>query len=631
MSDQAHMTSQRLRLLALGALGVVYGDIGTSPLYALKESLHSRHHEGLGEPTVLGILSLILWALILIVSVKYIAIIMRADYKGEGGILALLALLTSEAKRPLGKTAVTVFATLGVFGAALLYGDGVITPAISVLSAVEGVGFAAPSLAPLVLPLTVVILLVLFIFQRIGTGGVGRIFGPVMTVWFLAIAAIGVWQMIQEPGVLRAFNPYWGVTFLTTNGPSGLLVLGSVFLAVTGAEALYADLGHFGRRPISLAWHTLALPALALNYLGQGALVLRDPSAMENPFFASVPSWAFVPMIALATAAAVIASQALISGAFSLTLQAIQLGYCPRLEIRHTSSDECGQIYIPQVNWALMIGCIALVLGFGSSGALASAYGIAVTMTMVITTILFIAVTRRLWNWPIGASILVGGAFLVVELGFLAANIIKIPHGGWFTLVAAGSIFILMRTWKRGRTALFERIQPSLLPLDLFLENLDYSPPTVVPGCAVFLTSNPDTTPLALLHNLKHNKVLHQTVIILSVKTELRAYVEPEVERISVRSLSHGFHQVVALYGYMDEPHIPQLLERLREERDIPFSPNDVTYFVSRERLVKGSHGKLKNWEMGLFSVQSKHGTSPADFFHLPPDRVVEIGMQISF
>lgn len=617
-------------MLALGAIGIVYGDIGTSPLYALKESLHSQNHANLGEPTILGILSLILWALILIVSVKYIAIIMRADYRGEGGILALLALLTSEEKRPFGKTAVTIFATLGLFGAALLYGDGLITPAISVLSAVEGLGFAAPALTPMILPITVGILLALFAFQHLGTGGVGRVFGPIMTIWFLAIGTIGLWQLIHEPSVLRAFNPMWGLNYLATNGPSGFLVLGSVFLAATGAEALYADLGHFGRRPISVAWHSLVLPALAFNYLGQGALVLRDPSAIENPFFASVPGWAFVPMLALATVAAVIASQALISGAFSLTLQAIQLGYCPRLEIRHTSKDQCGQIYIPQVNWVLMIGCIALVLGFGSSGALASAYGIAVTMTMVITTILFVAVTHRIWQWPLAASLLVGAAFLTIELGFLAANLVKIPQGGWFALITAATIFLLMRTWKRGRTALFDRIKPSLLPLDLFLETLDYSPPTIVPGCSVFLTSNPDSTPLALLHNLKHNKVLHETVIILTVKTELRAAIEHEVDRHSVRSLGRGFYQVTALYGYLEEPHIPELLAKL-SEKEIPFSANEVTYFVSRERLVKGAPGKLAPWEMRLFSLQSKHGTSPADFFHLPPDRVVEIGLQISF
>lgn len=630
MSDRTQIDPNRLRLLALGALGVVYGDIGTSPLYALKESFHTRHHGVLGEPAVLGVLSLILWALILIVSLKYITIVMRADHKGEGGILALLALLTSETKRPLRKRAAAVLATLGVFGAALLYGDGLITPAISVLSAVEGLGYVVPSLDALVLPLTVGILLLLFIFQRIGTGGVGQIFGPVMATWFLSIAAVGVWQMLQEPRVLRAFNPLWGISYLTANGPSGFLVLGSVVLAVTGAEALYADLGHFGRRPIALAWHGLALPALAFNYLGQGALVLRQPSAIANPFFAAVPGWAFFPMLALATAAAVIASQALISGAFSLTLQAVQLGYCPRLEIRHTSCDERGQIYIPQVNWTLMAGCIVLVLGFQSSGALASAYGIAVTMTMVITTILFIAVTRQLWKWHPVASVALGGFFLFIEFGFLAANIVKIPRGGWFALVAAGIVFVLMRTWKRGRTALFERIQPTLLPLDLFLENLDLSPATVVPGCAVFLTSNPDTTPLALLHNLKHNKVLHETVVILTVKTELRAYVQGEEERVSVRSPGHGFYQVTAVYGYMDEPHIPELMERLRD-LGVPVASNEVTYFLSRERLVKGAHGKLRDWEMGLFSVQSKHGTSPADFFHLPPDRVVEIGMQICF
>lgn len=617
-------------MLALGALGVVYGDIGTSPLYALKESFHSVHHQGIGEAGILGILSLVLWSLILIVSGKYILIVMRADHKGEGGILALLALLTSEPKRPFGKRATTVLAALGVFGAALLYGDGVITPSISVLSAVEGLGYVAPGLKPLVIPLTIAILLLLFLVQRAGTSGVGRIFGPLMALWFLSIGLIGAWQALQEPTVLRALNPAWGIAYLTSHGPWGCLVLGSVFLAVTGAEALYADLGHFGLAPISYAWHRLALPALALNYLGQGALVLRDPAAMENPFFAAVPAWAFFPMLALATASAVIASQALISGAFSLTLQAIQLGFCPRLEIRHTSSEECGQIYIPQVNWALMAGCIALVVGFHSSAALASAYGIAVTMTMVITTILFTVVTWRIWNWNPLASLAVGGSFLLIEFGFLAANLVKIQNGGWFPLLIAALVFVLMRTWKRGRSALFARIQPSLLPLDVFLESLKASPPVVVPGCAVFLTSNPDSTPLALLHNLKHNRVLHETVIILTLRTELRAFVDGEHEQVSVRSPGPGFYQVTAVHGYMDEPHVPQLIGRL-QNFGIAVVPSQVTYFLSRERLVKGPRGKLRNWEMNLFSLQSKHAASPADFFQLPPDRVVELGMQIRF
>lgn len=627
MTPSGRSQKHRLRLLALGALGVVYGDIGTSPLYALKEGFHARHHGIVGESAVLGILSLILWSLVLIVSIKYIALVLRADHKGEGGILALVALLRDGEGIRKGRWTPALIAT-GIFGAALLYGDGMITPAISVLSAVEGLSYATPSLQPFVLPATVVILLLLFAFQRTGAGNLGRVFGPIMLVWFASLAAIGIWQITKAPEVLRAWNPAWAFAYLTQNGAGGFFVLGSVFLAVTGAEALYADLGHFGRAPISMAWHRVVLPALALNYLGQGALVLHTPSAVENPFFATVPGWAFYPMLILATAAAVIASQALISGAFSLTMQAIQLGYFPRLDIRHTSSHESGQIYIPQINWALMLACIALVLGFQSSGALAGAYGIAVATTMVVTTLLFTMIVRQVWKWPPAVALGIGALFLIVEAGYLGANLFKIPHGGWFALTVGVALFTLMRIWRRGRSILYEKIHPTLLPLETFLESVEQAPPRTVRGCAVFLTSNADTTPLALLHNLKHNKVLHETVIVLTVRTELRAYIEHQDERIQARTLGRGFYQVTAVYGYMDEPSIPELMDALRDQ-GIPIPETDITYFLSRERLVPGALRDLRVWERRIFSTLSKHSTSPADFFHLPPDRVVEIGVQI--
>lgn len=620
---------RRKAALTVGATGVVFGDIGTSPLYAFKECFAATHGHTVDLANVLGILSLILWALILIVSVKYILFILRADYKGEGGILSLIAQLFASNVTHKGKHTIFVFTVLGIFGAALLYGDGMITPAISVLSAVEGLKYAAPDLADYVLPITVVILILLFAFQHRGTGKLGKVFGPIMLVWFATLASIGIWQICGNPVVLLAFSPHHGVHFLLTHGIEGALVLGSVFLVVTGAEALYADLGHFGRSPIRLAWHTVVLPALALNYLGQGALILGNPAAAENPFYAAAPAWALYPLVGLATMATVIASQALISGAFSLTLQAIQLGFCPRLQVQHTSAAEYGQIYIPQVNWGLMVVCIALVLGFQSSDNLASAYGVAVSLTMLLTTVLFSYLTYKIWKWPLWATVAVCGVFLFIESIFFTANSLKIPHGGWFGLLAAALVFVLMMTWKRGRTLLYERLKPSLLPLDLFLKEVAGNKVPRVKGCAVFLSATSGITPLALLHNLKHNKIIHESVILLTIHIEAKAVVPPE-DRISAGALGNGFYRATATYGYMENPDVPALIDSL-VGLDIPINPNEVTYFLSRETPVQGTPCRMAPWRRAIFNFMGRNATSPSRFFNLPPGRVVELGMQIEF
>src|SRR6267143_1850542 len=528
---------QRLSILCLTALGVVYGDIGTSPLYAFRACFSSE----LGLPrtpaNVYGVLSLIVWSLILIVTVKYILVIMRLDNRGEGGILALLALMLQKQRRG-------VLIGLGLFGAALLYGDGIITPAISVLSAVEGLEVAVPTLRHIVVPATLAILLLLFMGQRFGTARVGGVFGPIMLGWFATIGTLGGIEIARAPEILLAFNPWYVAQVFVHNRMAGFLVLGAVVLAVTGAEALYADMGHFGRRPIRLAWFAVVLPALLLNYLGQGALLLKNPAFAANPFYNLVPSWAIYPMVALATAAGVIASQALISGAFSLTMQAIQHGYSPRLRVEHTSLHEKGQIYMPQINWALMIACIGLVIGFGSSANLAAAYGIAVSLTMIVTTILFYFAVRRVWNWKPSTAVLICGTFLFIELAFFGANLLKIAHGGWFPLVVGVAVFTLMSTWKTGRQILGTRLRASSLPLKLFLEDIQRDPPHRVPGTAVFLYGNSEGTPLALLHNLKHNKVLHKRIVILTVVTDEAPHVSNS-KRIQVDQLADGFFRVI--------------------------------------------------------------------------------------
>jgi KUP system potassium uptake protein len=616
-------------MLALGALGVVYGDIGTSPLYALKECFNGPHGVLPTRENVLGIVSLVFWAMTFVVTFKYLTVVMRADNRGEGGILALLALVSRKADAKRGRQALIV---LGLFGAALLYGDGVITPAISVLSAVEGVSVAAPALSHVVAPITVVILFLLFLFQKRGTATVGAVFGPIMLVWFFSIALLGVRGLALEPGILRSVDPRHAVLFFVHHRGHGFLVLGAVVLVLTGGEALYADMGHFGRRPIRLAWLSVAMPALLLNYMGQGAMLLRDPTAAENPFYMLAPQWALYPMIGIATAAAVVASQALISGAFSLTRQAVQLGYSPRVTIRHTSSHEIGQIYIPEVNWAVGASTIALVLGFRTSSALAAAYGIAVTGTMMITTLLFHRVVRDLWGWPRWKALPLTALFLAVDAAFFGANLVKVEEGGWFPLAAAAAVFTLLSTWKRGRGFLAEQMRLAGLPLDLFLSEIARKNPVRIPGTAVFMTGNTGNVPPVLLHHLKHNKVLHERVVLVSVLGEEIPTV-PEPERVTVRSLSGGFHQVVARYGFMESPNVPALLDSLATREGVgprlAFQPMETTYYLGRETLLPDGPSPMATWRKRLFIVMARNAQTASSFFRLPPNRVVEMGAQI--
>ena len=616
-----------LFVLSLSALGIVFGDIGTSPLYAFRESLHEGYGVAVDPTSVLGILSLIFWALILVISVKYLTFVLRADNRGEGGILALTSLVTPIAAGHRGSRRPLVL--LGLFGAALLYGDGMITPAISVLSAIEGLEIATPVLAPYVVPITIAILIALFSFQRFGTGGVGKVFGPVTLVWFLTLGSLGVYQIVQTPAVLAAVNPLHAVSFFAEHGGRGFFVLGSVFLVVTGGEAMYADMGHFGRQPIRLAWFTLVFPALLLNYFGQGALLLSHPTAVENPFYQMGPSWALYPMVAIATCATVIASQAVISGAFSLTMQAAQLGYAPRVHIEHTSSTEMGQIYIPGINWALMIACIALVVGFRSSSALASAYGVAVTTDMVFATILLAIVMRTKWNWGLGRIVPLIGVFLVIDLSFWGANMVKVPDGGWFPLIVAAVVFTLMTTWKRGRQLLASRIQEQLLPRRLFLENIERNPPGRVPGTAVYMYGNREGTPPALLHSLKHFGVLHERIVFLAAETEEVPYVDPE-QRATVESLADGIDQVVLHYGFMEDVNIPAALTQLTAEKRFTFEPMRTSFILGRETLIATKHRPgMALWRERLFALMSRNARSATSFFRLPPNRVVELGTQI--
>jgi KUP system potassium uptake protein len=638
-SDRPPPSGKALAALTLAALGVVYGDIGTSPLYALKECFGEQH--GI-EPTpenILGVLSLILWSLNFVVSYKYIAQVLRADNRGEGGILALLALVkgAEDGRRR------TTLVMLGLFGAALLYGDGVITPAISVLGALEGIEYATPVLKPFVVPLTAVILFLLFLFQRRGTAGVGVVFGPVVILWFLCIAGLGILGIVREPSVLRAINPFYAVDFLIRDGVQGFLILGAVVLVITGGEALYADVGHFGKRPIRVAWFGLVLPALVLSYFGQGALLLEQPEAVTNPFYALVPGPLLYPMVVVATAAAIVASQALISGAFSITHQAIQLGYCPRMTIRHTSEKEKGQIYMPEVNLALMVACIWLVLTFESSSNLAAAYGIAVTGTMAITTILFSVVARERWGWSRRLVGLVAGLFLVVDLAFFSANIIKFAQGGWFPIAVAAVVFLLMATWKRGRTRLTGIMKDIALPMDLFLGDIVQRTPARVPGTAVFFTSHAGGAPPVLLHHVKHNKVLHEQVILMSIKTEEIPYV-PEEERIEFTDLGQRFYTVVAHYGFMESPDVPVVLRQL-QAYGVAIRPLETTFYLGRETLIAESDRRkegaalarvkalppLALWRKKLFVVMSRNAQPATAFFNLPPNRVVEMGAQIQF
>ena len=609
-------------VLCLASLGVVYGDIGTSPLYALRECFYGKHAIAPTAANVLGVLSLILWSLILIISVKYLILILRADRRGEGGILALATLVSDVARG--GKT----LFLLGLFGAALLYADGMITPAISVMSAVEGLHIATPVFDSLVVPISIVILFGLFLFQSRGTTGVGKVFGPVTLVWFISIAALGIHQITRAPEVLKAINPLQGAEFFINNGWRGFVVLGAVFLAVTGGEALYADIGHFGTAPIRVTWFAVVLPALTLNYFGQGALVLVDPESAVNPFFRMTPSWALYPMVVLATGAAVIASQAIISGAFSLTMQAIQLGYMPRLKVNYTSERVIGQIYVPAVNWALMVCCIGLVLGFGSSSNLAAAYGVAITTTMLITTVLFYVVARRRWHWPSAAALPVALFFIIIDVAFFAANMLKVAHGGWFPLLVSTGILFLMLTWRKGRRVLSTHLSDVCVPVDALLSDLSNQSIRRVPGTAVFMSGNRFGTPLALLHNLKHNKVLHEHVILLTVRTEELPYLPNTKDRVVLEKLGHGFWRAQIHFGFMEKPDVPAALQQVKE-RELRFESMRTTYFIGRETILATRKVGLSTWRGSLFAWMTRNAGDVTSYFCLPPNGVVELGARV--
>jgi KUP system potassium uptake protein len=612
--------------LALGSIGVVYGDIGTSPLYAVRESVLAAVGAGkaASEPVVLGILSLIVWALIIIVTVKYVFILLRADNKGEGGTLALMAL----AHRAVGRRGSVAVILLGIVSGALFYGDAIITPALSVLSAIEGLNVATPAFEPYVVPLTVVILIGLFAVQSRGTARVAAFFGPITLVWFVALAIAGIGHVGRNPTVLWAFNPWHGASFLLSHGVVGLLTLGAVFLVVTGSEALYADLGHFGRAPIRFAWLAVALPALTINYLGQGALVLANPKAIANPFFLLYPEWALLPMVGLATAATVIASQAVITGAYSLTQQAIQLGLLPRLEIRHTSEALFGQIYMPRVNTLLLIGVILLVLLFRSSSALASAYGIAVTGTMVVTATMAFVVIWKVWNWaPLAAAALMA-PFLLVDLTFLGANLLKVVEGGWVPLALGSLVMVVMYTWRRGSRLLFNKTRRQEISLGDLVRMLESKPPARVPGTAVFLTSTPDRAPTALMHSLKHYKVLHEHNVILTIETADTPRVAP-VERVRMEPLGETFARVVLRFGFMETPNVPRALAIARRH-GWSFDIMSTSFFLSRRALRPAAHSDMPRWQDRLFILLARIANDATDYFQIPTGRVVEIGTQVA-
>ena len=626
LSSQPQPRGRYLAQLALLALGVVYGDIGTSPLYALREAFHGQHGIPVTTGNVFGVLSLIFWSLILIVTVKYHVVIIRADNKGEGGVLALMALVNGS-RLARGLTPRRIMIVLGIFGAALLYADGALTPAISVLSAVEGLEIVAPALQHWVIWITLAILIGLFMLQSRGTAGIGAIFGPVMLVWFAAIAVLGMSGILRHPAVVGAVLPTHAVRFLAEDPGRGLLVLGAVFLAVTGGEALYADLGHFGHSAIQLAWFTIPLPALMLNYFGQGALLLTEPGAAANPFYLLAPAKALYLMIPLATAATIIASQAIISGAFSLTRQAVQLGYIPRLEIEHTSSREIGQIYVPTVNKLLMILTIALVLGFQTSSNLAGAYGVALSTLMALTTVMFYVMSREVWGWSILKAAAVSGTFLIVDLTFLVSNALKIWHGGWVPLAIAVALYLVMITWKRGREILSRRMMEKTVPLKLLLADLAAEPPVRVPGTAVFMYGSADGTPPALVLNLAHNKVLHEKVVFLTVITEDVPHVGDD-QRVTVKRSGKGFHTVIARYGFMQDPDIREVLAACKKSHlDIPLE--GTTFFLGRETLIASDRPGMAMWREHLFAFMSRNALRATAFFRIPPNQVFEVGAYV--
>jgi KUP system potassium uptake protein len=624
--DRSPPHSASFGALMLGAIGVVFGDIGTSPLYTIKEAFTPHYGLTPDHPTVLGILSLVFWSLMVIITVKYVAVIMRADNEGEGGIMALTAL--AQRTLPKASRGAYVIGILGVFGAALFFGDGVLTPAISVLSAVEGLEIAAPSLQAWVLPITIAVLVILFATQRFGTDRVGKAFGPVIIVWFVALAALGVHNIVAYPAVLQALNPWWGVRFFLTHGWHGIFILGAVVLAVTGGEALYADMGHFGRRPIQYAWNLIVLPALTLNYLGQGALLLANPGAVGNPFFIGVPQWALYPMIGLATAATVIASQAVISGGYSAARQAIQLGYLPRMVIKHTSRLTMGQIYIPSINWMLMAATIATVIGFGSSTALATAYGVSVTGTMLITSIILIVAMRERGTLPPALFWPLATLFVLVDVAFLFANIVKFLDGAWFPIALGIIVFTLLRTWARGRQLLKAEILKDGIRLDTFLPGLMLSPPLRVPGTAVFLIAEPGIVPQALLHNLKHNKVLHDRNVLLTVETQKVPIVAPD-KRLRIETIGDDFYRASVRFGFMETPDVPLALMRSADKGGMCFDPMETTYFASRETIVARPHRGMPFWRDKLFAIMHRNAAPASDFFRIPGTRLVELGAPV--
>ena len=624
--DQPH-SKRYFVTLAISALGVVYGDIGTSPLYALKECFASHHGHRL-PPThdnVLGILSLIMWSLILVITVKYLLFVVRADNRGEGGILALMSLVRPKEAGRRGRRR-SLLIGLGLFGSALLYGDGMIVPAITVLSAMEGIGVVTPALERFIVPLTVVALIAMFSVQKKGTARVGLLFGPLMIVWFTTLATLGIYNIVSKPEVLFAANPLWAIRFLATHSIAGYLVLGAVFLVVTGGESLYADMGHFGKKPIRFMWFAVVFPALLLNYFGQGALLLRNPAAASDPFYLLAPRWALVPLVILATIAAGVASQAVISGSYSLTRQAVQLAYLPRMRIRHTSEREIGQIYIPSVNWLLMICAIGLVIGFRGSTNLAGAYGVAVTLTMAITTLLFAVVARERWGWPLWKVLMFATPFVIIDLAFFGANIVKIGDGGWFPLLVAVTVFTVMTTWFTGRRILSSRLAESAIGTDMFLGELAGNRIHRVRGTAIFMTRQQEGIPTALLHNIKHNKIVHEKVVLLSVNVEEIPHLDDD-ERVEWVELGHGVYRLVIRFGFMEDPDIPELLAKI--EGPVSFNPMTTSYFLGRETLIPTEHPGMAIWREHLFASMNRNASSASQFFNLPPNQVIELGAQV--
>jgi len=625
------LLNKKLLLLAAGSIGVVFGDIGTSPLYAIKECFHGTHAIAPSAANILGVLSLIFWSMIIVVSIKYVVFILQTDNRGEGGIFALLGLLNvdllTDSNKNISRRIRAFILFGGILGAGLLYGDGVITPAISVLSAIEGLEVATKAATPYVMPLTCIVLVFLFTLQRRGTTHIGKLFGPIMLVWFISIAIIGILQIVREPSVFRAINPFYALDFFVNNGMHGIIVLGSVVLCITGCEALYADLGHFGRDAIRLSWFAFVLPALLCNYFGQGALLLAHPQMAVNPFYNIVPSYFLYPMIGLSTVATVIASQALISGAYSLTQQAVQMGFCPRFRVVHTSSEVQGQIYIPFVNYALMVACIAVVIAFKESGGLAGAYGIAVTGTMIITSILYLLVMiyDRKWSWWKVVPLI--GLFLAFDIAFFAGNTFKIADGGWFPLFVAALIAVAMTTWKKGREELYRKLIGARFPLDLFLGEISKSHMHRVPGCAVFMTLSPIGTPPTLLHHIKHNHVLHEQVALLSIVFKDTPIV-PTGERIKLTDLGQGFYRLEAFFGFMQKPNVPQIM-KMAAQYGLVTDPMTTTYYMGRETLLTTGQSKMMRWRKVLFAFMSRNAGNPTSYFGIPANRVVELGTQI--